>query len=229
MSKYIAIGKTSQTQLQKYVKATIGLADQTGRSFDDIAGKFIRAQNGFTRGLIQLGVVANDGASAQQMLNEALERGQDIFQNIEQDAPYRTVMRLRTQIQNLTKEMVQALMPALNTLMQITLKFLKPIAGLLVGGAIFGALKAIQKMLITIAGSSGIILGNQRRINKQQLKLNRLKLQQFYLQVGSKGISDKRLDDIYESTKLIINQNERLRQQLTLRHSINAVLKSSNF
>lgn len=215
MSKYIAIGKTSQTQLQKYVKATIGLADQTGRSFDDIAGKFIRAQNGFTRGLIQLGVVANDGASAQQMLNEALERGQDIFQNIEQDAPHRTVMRLRTQIQNLTKEMVQALMPALNTLMQITLKFLKPIAGLLVGGAIFGALKAIQKILRSIAVSSSAITFNQIRTNKQIYKTNELRIKQIDLLINSKKLSSDRLGVHLKNKTTLIDENIALENQIS--------------
>ncbi len=101
---------------------------------------------GQARGLRQYGINVNELQNAQEALNKALQRGQLIFDNLDLDTTSRSVQILKTHIQNLTKHLVQMFLPAATKSIQFITKNLKIIAGLIVGGAIFTGLKAIQKI-----------------------------------------------------------------------------------
>lgn len=227
-SKFVSAGIASQSMVRQYTNATIGLAQQTGKSIDEVSDKLIRAIQGQTKGLKQFGIATNTGATAQQLLNEALRRGSIAFNNIDTNSATRSMMIFRQSFNNMLQGFAQKFLPAISSMINFIAKNLNVIGNILLGAAIFSAMKSIYniaKAIYAVTLGQGAALVRQI---KTKLQLSAIDIERLQL-LAAQGLITSNQQKALER-QLITQElyNKKLNGTISLSSTLSSIFSKSN-
>lgn len=227
-SKFVSAGIASQSMVRQYTNAAVGLAQQTGKSVDEVSDKLIRAIQGQTKGLKQFGIATNTGATAQQLLNEALRRGSIAFNNIDTNSATRSMMIFRQSFNNMLQGFAQKFLPAISSMINFIAKNLNVIGNILLGAAIFGTMKSIYniaKAIYALTLGQGAALVRQI---KTKLQLSAIDIERLQL-LAAQGLITSNQQKALER-QLITQElyNKLLNGTISLSSTLSSIFSKSN-
>lgn len=227
-SKFVSAGIASQSMVRQYTNAAIGLAQQTGKSVDEVSDKLIRAMQGQTKGLKQFGIATNTGATSQQLLSEALRRGSIAFNNIDTNSATRSMMIFRQSYQNLLQGFAQKFLPAISSTINFIAKNLNVIGNILLGATIFAAMKSIYNLgkaiyVITLGQGAALIKQIKSKLSIVELEIQ--KYQIMLLESPLLASQQKALDQRLATQTFY---NKKLDETNTLAGTLSSIFSKSN-